>query len=498
MSFSEADVLATLPPRGFLRDYVPYAMRCSDAHASYHLGTGLVALAQTVPIDLHFPFGNPIYANLYTLAVGPSGASRKSASITTATNLLRGAVESAVGETPGSREALVDGLRTNPRQVITYSEFGAFLASAERGYLMPLKTTLTEAWDCTPLGRALVNRESTAAEHPRLSLMAGSTLDYLERHTEPADWTGGFLARFLTFFADRERTHTVPPGDDVEKSKLVAHLKYLNESLIARGQCLGFSAGARKMWDDWYYQTDREAKQSEIAGAIHRVHSQAIKISLLFAWDFGQARSGSHWYVTEAELAPAIAICKLHIDSVERVGQHLAPSKDMRERRAVLACTTGQPKTMGQIGREAKLLQRRTREILETLLAEGEIRADASLGGSEARYVRAVSVERNKDTAPEKEGAVILHFPVAGKSASGASNVNTSGSPVAPEASPAVSVPPAPAATGFGSPVAAPAPELDAFVFDPEESGVPEDEQDGWLPPPPSPGSGAPPTTFTF
>lgn len=491
MSFSEADVLATLPPRGFLRDYVPYAMRCSDAHASYHLGTGLVALAQTVPIDLHFPFGNPIYANLYTLAVGPSGASRKSASITTAGNLLRAAVPSAMGETPGSREALIDGLRSSPRQVITYSEFGAFLASAERGYLMPLKTTYTEAWDGTELGRALVNREATVAATPRLSLMAGSTLDFLERHTDPADWTGGFLARFLTFFADRERTHTVPPGDDVEKAKLIAHLKYLNDSVIARGQCLGFSAGARKMWDDWYHQTDREARQSEIAGAIHRVHSQAIKISLLLAWDYGQARSGSHWYVTEAELAPAIAICKLHIDSVERVGQHLAPSPDMKARRAVLGCMTGQPKTIGQISMESKLLLRRTREIMETLLAQGRI-VTTTLGASEARYILAPSVEAAADPiAPESPGAVVLSFPSGGRSAPGASNVNTAGSSGVEEV-----VPPAPPTGGFGVPLSAPAPVVPIFSFDPEESGVPMDEVDDVPAAPPVVTPGTSPLTF--
>lgn len=414
--FSEDDVLAALPARGFLREYVNYAMRCTDAHAAYHLGTGLAALAQTCPLDLSFPFGVPIHVNIYALCVGPSGMARKSGSIAVARDLLEDAIPSSLGEQPGSREALVDNLRACPRQVISYPEFGNFLSAVEKGYLTPLKTAYVEAWDGSALGRSLVRQRQGTEAKPRLSLMAGCTLDYLERHTESADWTGGFMARFVTFYATRKRTYTVPTGDVAGKIDLVGHLKELNETFLARGHCLGFDARARKMWDDWYHWTEQCGGAAEIAGAIARSPTQALKIAVMLAWDYGGARSGQHWYVTEAELGPAVAITKFHIDSVTRIGESLAPTRDMRDRRAVLAAVRPYPRTVGEITKDSKLLLRRVKEILETLLEEKTI-VNAALGTKEVTYVLA-----RRQTVPEADArpdAKILHLPVRSSSSGG-------------------------------------------------------------------------------
>ncbi len=453
---SEAAVLAALPQHGFLRDYVHYAMRVTDAHACYHLGTGLVCLAQTAPIDLSFPYGMPMYSNVYALNVGPSGASRKSGSISVARDLLGAAVESALGETPGSREALVDGLRANPRQVIPYSEFGAFLAQAERGYLMPLKTALTEAWDSTPMGRALVRREGTEVATPRLSLMCGSTLDYLERHTEPADWTGGFMARFLTFYADRERTHTVPPGDNVEKLRLVGHLKALNEGIIVRGQCLGFDAHARQRWDDWYHSLEKVEAGTEAAGAVHRSPSQAIRVALLLAWDFGQARSGQHWHITTTELDAAIRIIEFHIDSVTRISRGLASDPNQRDRRKVLNAVSDKPKRIGQILLESKLLLRRVREIMESLLEEGTVIHDPARPG---HFILPPPPEERERQEVQRASNVI-QFPTP--SSAGGSKTNTS----SPDVSVTEAFAAAPSSGGFGDPLPASAPVGASLVWD--------------------------------
>jgi len=387
---TEAAVLKAIPKRGFVHDYVHYGMRGTDAHAAYHVGAAFTTLAQTCPIDYHFPFGaQKVFSNLYALSVGASTKSRKSASISIARDLLKNAVPSSIGDTPGSREALIDSLKSQSRQLVMYSEFGSFLASAEKGYLVPLKTAYTEAWDATPISRSLVRNarsgENTEAD-PRLSLLAGSTLDYLERHTDVADWTGGFMARFLTFYCKRERTYSIPPGDMAERVKLIAHLKAINESFILRGQCLGFDQHARAMWDDWYFTTQEDDDgQSEIEAAVARGPSQAIKLALLLAWDYGRARSGEHFYVTEEELGPAIQIAKLHTESVLEIGDHLAPDRDMRDRRRVLEVIkkrAPRPAALPKVIRESKLLRRRVMELLETLLEEKTIASVATSEGT--------------------------------------------------------------------------------------------------------------------
>ena len=47
----EAEVLAALPPHGFVRTYVEYACQRTDANAAYHLAGALSILTQTVPLD---------------------------------------------------------------------------------------------------------------------------------------------------------------------------------------------------------------------------------------------------------------------------------------------------------------------------------------------------------------------------------------------------------------------------------------------------------------
>lgn len=435
---TESDVAAALPPAGFLRDYVYYASRCTDAHAAFHLNAGLVLLAQACPIDYHFPFGQPIYSNLFGLAVGLSG-DRKSASISVARDVLSEAIPSGCGEVPGSREALIDGLKVNPRQAIFYSEFGSFLASADRSIYTPMKTTFTEAWDASPLGRTQVKKQGTEAKTPRLSLLAGCTPDYLERHTEASDWMGGFMARFLCMFVKRERNYSVPPGDPVNRPRVVAKLKDLDatQNPVVRGQCLGFDPAARAEWDVFYHEMDTFESPNEAAGAVRRAPSQTLKIALLLAWDYGQARSGMDWYITPAELRPAIAITKFHTDSVLRVGDHLAPDQNMRDRRRVLDAIGESPRALGAIMRESKLLKRRVGELLETLMEEGYVVPVVAVEHAGLWYrrvpehVRVAKLAARTSaaaTAGEGAGGQVIQFPVAQVAVGGAGSNSFSSS----------------------------------------------------------------------
>lgn len=414
-----SDLLRPLPSHSFLRNFVLYAANCTDCHLAYHLPAALVTLAQTCPIDFSFPFGTAMYSHLFGLCIGKSTDSRKSASIGVARDLLDTALPGAVSEEPGSKENLIDALRHTPRQLVMYPEFGAFLAQTEKGYLNPLRTTYTSAWDAQPLGRATLTKKRTGeggvAMFPRLSLLGGSTLDYLERHTEPVDWTGGFLARFLTFYGDRTRTYDVPPGFPSMRSWLITQLQDLNQQGVyggkVRGQCLGFDLPARQMWKKWYDGITKVQSQDETAGAIARTHSHALKVALLLAWDFGDARCGTDWYITTRELIPALAIAQLHIRSVLRVGESLAPTPDMRNRRTVLQAIGAKPRPLADILRDSRLLKRSLMAIIETLLEEGMIKqyqGPEVAGG--AWYIRLTNEQREeKFRAPAQES--VITFP---------------------------------------------------------------------------------------
>lgn len=386
---SEQEVWDALPSRGFVRSYVEYAQGTTDANIAYHVASALSILTQTVPVDYCVPYASPLWGNLYSLLVGDSSKSRKTAAINVAQRVLREAVPGSVGEIPGSQEGLYESLRAQQRQLIVYGEFGEFLAKSEQGYMMPLKTTLTNLWDAIPIGRALANNRRGAVQDPRLSLLCGVAPALLERHTEAADWTGGFLARFLTFYAEPERKFPTQPIDDhVKRQSIVQWIKNLSAPQTAPGRCLWLDAHGSEMWGDWWehLQRSRDSANERVAAACSRSTSVAAKTALLLAWDIGQARSGQDWYIGEPELKSALAIANLHLDSVIELGESVTGSKDMRDRRAVLRTIGIAPTPLGVVINKSMMLKRRVMEIIDSLSEERSIRREMVNG--QVCYVR--------------------------------------------------------------------------------------------------------------
>lgn len=389
----ESEVAPAMPLRGFLPLFLDYASTCTDANCVYHVAGGLTVLTQTAPMNLAVNFGTPMYANLFSIVVGPSSVSRKSAAIGIARNLIDEALPGAVGEVPGSEEGLVEALREKPRQLICYSEFGSFLAKTEEGYLLPLKTRLNEAWDCSPLGRALAKRRAGPVNNPRLSILAGSTPGYLERHTEPTDWLDGFMARWLTFMGERERTYPIPIEDKAKRAACIAYIQNLANRPGIAGPFSGLDHHAQTLWNSWYAKTHAFVSQAahEAAGQVARAPSFALKIAMLLSWDFGQAAQSAHtggsWRITIDELEPAIAITELHLRSVMAIGEGLAEDKDMRARRQVLSSVDYTPTPLGDITRRAKVLRKRAIELIGTLEEEGLVKKASGASGGEY-YIR--------------------------------------------------------------------------------------------------------------
>lgn len=392
---SERTAYQTLPSRPcFLRDYVHYAAMCTDANAAFHIAGGLVLLAQTLPTNMGIPLGGrPLRGNFYALCVGPSTTARKSTGVVMAQGMLEDAGFESVLESPGSAEGLLEAIRQMAgRSLIAYPEFGSFLAQTEMKYATPIKTLLTDAYDGGSLGRALANKRRGAVKDARVSVFGGSTLYYLERHTEPVDWTGGFLARFFTIYANAEREYPLQPPNPPGKKQLMDRLNQFIHIDTTAGECQGFDAEATKLWTDWYHKCKEMTTKSVQAtrASISRAHGMAQKIALLLGWDFGTARTGEPWWIGTEELEPAIAMTDLHIESVLEIGEHLAPTRDLRDRMAVLdAMPPKRGLTLGQVITQSKVgLKKRVQDLLGTLEEEGLVRRVSANDGRTDLYFR--------------------------------------------------------------------------------------------------------------
>jgi len=387
---SEAKVRAILPDEGFLATYLKYAESRTDAHLIHHVLAGVGAIAQTMPADTLLPFGPGLYSNMYILCVGPSG-SRKTSAIVEARELLKEVDPTLVGSEPGSWEGLIDSLASRPRQMISYPEFGNFLAGSEKGYLAPIKTKLVQAYDCTELSRITTTGrrkgEAQTVPNPRLSIVAACSSDYLSKYTDETDWTGGFMARFLLVNTNREKKYEPGPVPDLPYRKAVAnHLRHYQELVgwaHARGQpprmAGPLEGSALRLWGSFMGKVEGQKIPAIGQASIKRVGPSALKLASALAWDGSEpAKVGESWRVSERVLYTATQIGWMHVESLRGLSECLAPTKDTRDRLQVLNAVGLSFTRLGDVIHDSRLLKKRVLEILDSLTEEGEILRESS------------------------------------------------------------------------------------------------------------------------
>lgn len=377
----ESDVVAAIPPQGFIHDYVIHAIKQTTSPLAYHLGTGLSLLATTCPLDYGMNYAGTLRANLFVMLVGRSGEDQKSTAMGIGRDLLFEAAAPLVGDFPGSPEGLIDSLSRCPSQLIPISEMGRFLASAQRGYFEPIKALMADLWDSHAIQRTRANNRVTRVDNPRLSIVAACSIPYLEKYTLAEDWTGGFMGRWCVMYGRRERTNPDPAGDRSDLNRLSGELRRM-ATITNAGWCTGLSPAAKRLWNDWFYDISNRRLPSQITGVRSRAPTMARKAALLYAWDWGRPASGAPWEMQELELSYGIKFAELHIKSVVGLSDRIAEHPDARLRRSVLEAIESHKNqaNLGQILRVLRMRRRPVAEALDALVEERVVRR-ASIDG---------------------------------------------------------------------------------------------------------------------
>ncbi len=372
---TEQDAVSAVPPSGFIHDYVTHAVKQTTSPLCYHLGVGLSILSCTCPLDYGMNYAGRLRANMFALLVGRSGEDQKSSALGIGRDLLFEAASPLVGDFPGSPEGLIDSLARSPSQNIPISEFGRFLASAQRGYFEPIKALLADLWDCHAIQRAKANGKTVRVDNPRLSVMAACSIPYLEKYTLAEDWSGGFMGRWAVMYGRRERVDPDPAGDMTQFEALSEFLR--NRALVpAGGWCAGLTPRAKKLWSDWFFDIADRKIPDQIVGVRSRAPTMARKAALLYAWDWGKPCDGQPWLMDTAELDYGIRFAELHVRSILDLSEVIADHPDARLRRSVIEAVEGEGgvATIGQILRTLKMRRKPVAESLDALVEEGRLR----------------------------------------------------------------------------------------------------------------------------
>lgn len=377
MPITDAEVIDVLPTRpSTLLDVLAYLKPQTDAPMAYGLGVALSLIAVTAHRDLSIRYaGPPMHGNIFVLLAGRSGEDRKSSAAFFGRQLLTRIAPEIAVDPPGSDEGLVDSLELAPTQLIVFSEFGGFLKRAEEGYFEKLKTRLNSLFDCQEGTRNLAGGKRRGHEHPRVSILGPCALPYLEAHTNAVDWTGGFMGRWLVLHAHRSRILVFATDPDPMIEQRIVDTLTARAQLPNAGRCLGMNSAARRIFEPWFHDVSNRSLPEFIVGARARVPTFAVKIALLMGWDFGGGHDGQPWEVEEEATITGMKIAELHLKSVVEIAAILCENKDMRDRRRVLnaIADAGHPMTFGEIIERAKLLKRRTHDVLDTLVEEGNV-----------------------------------------------------------------------------------------------------------------------------
>jgi len=391
---NEAEVLAKVADKGFLRSYVDYCADSTDAPHIFHLGVGVGILGAALGNNVRVPSWarQEIYPNVWLVLIAPSGFMRKSASLRLGKRLLSQSVPKALLPDDWTPEKLASILQDNPAGLLTISEFTRILAMLERDYNLGSKEMLTELYDSP--AQWVVERQKTKKriiENAAVSLLGATTSDWLEDRVKSKDLRGGFLARFL-FLPARKR------GPRVTKRPGITHAiaLSLSDHLKAVAELEG-QADFSEVWegfDDWLYRYEVMAESGgmppELAGMYSRTGTTTLKLALIM-----QASLRPQLEITDEAMRKAITFIEFVHSVTAKVTGSFADDwfgKQLNRARQFLQDQGGEA-SREELFRYMRIEKRRLDAVIETLREQGflQIGKGESTGGRPPTVYRLIN-----------------------------------------------------------------------------------------------------------
>jgi hypothetical protein len=310
------DIADLLPSNGFLKDYLDYASPLTEAPEVFHVFVGLIIMSIVVNRQIYIQFGDRmILPNLWVVLIAPTSLYRKSTAIAMGTDLLRVYKPELMMPNEFTPEALVESLKDSPIGLLVHYEFKSLLEMVNRPYMMGAKPLLAELYDCPSVfTRKLKNKPTIVLKNPFLSLIAATTLVWLNKNIGEDDLESGFLARCMYVPVSTKEKDLIipPPADKALKQKLIDQLKKLSSisgevdiSLI------------RAQHDDYALHLRGSISDDDVtmAGFIARLEINILKIAALVeASCSGQLVVSPESYLIASRIIEYLADClKKHV-----------------------------------------------------------------------------------------------------------------------------------------------------------------------------------------
>jgi hypothetical protein len=309
--------------RGLFEDYRDMVAPTTEASDAFHFAAFLQVFGCAIGRRLHVYHAGRQFPNFYICLVGRSGLTRKDTTWSRAEDVLNNLHARSEEELSPSFKA-VRGLRSyeglldelaGERKVrlIQLGELLSLLAKAKQESLGNIIPALTELYDMKDIINPPVHQKDVQpAREPFLSIIAGTTQDWLQKALTERDVYGGFANRWLYFYGlPKDPMPNPPKVDPGKRNRLVQELNQIRNwsEDVPNGE-ITISDEANALFEDYYLDYYRRCQQPGlIPNLIVRIQDFIWKIALLYAAD------------TMSE-----TLSKEHLEAAMAVGNYLEAS----------------------------------------------------------------------------------------------------------------------------------------------------------------------------
>ncbi len=282
-------------PDGVIEEYCLYN-EPTEVPGIYALWTGIFTIAEMMGRECFLDQGHfVVWPNMYVILVAGSAVCRKSTAVRIAASFIR-KVDPPVKiisqrMTAEVLTSALSGIKVQDKTNIIDEAVGCFI-SAELSTLIdknsfntPLISILTKLYDCDDFDYETKARGTERVVNPCLSILGGSTPEWIKGSMPIHAIKGGFTSRFVFIFkASNEKRVPWPKTspETVERGKKILH--DLCEIRKMRGP-FGATDDAQKMFEEEYIGfLDGPMKMNPyLSGYVGRRHVTLLKVSMAFS-----------------------------------------------------------------------------------------------------------------------------------------------------------------------------------------------------------------------
>jgi len=309
----------------FLSDYRDYCSG-SEAHPTYHIFSGLVALSSIVSRKVWIEQGYfKVFPNLYVILVGPPG-NRKTSAMSIAKALIRELKVVPFSAECVTKEKLVLDIYDQERAIqnirqeweaqrvyspmtVMVTELSEFLGAGSIGMI----NFLTTIYDQDVYEHRTKNKGEVTVVGPYLNLLACTTPDWITTYLRSDVISGGFSRRAI-FVLETGKSGRIPFPEVTPAAKRAwdRTIEYSKRLLSVHGPMI-WEPTAKQFYASWYKDLQMPAEET-VVGYYETKHMQLLKIAMLLSLS-----ESTELVLRTSHLEAGLALLQLAEENLSRV-----------------------------------------------------------------------------------------------------------------------------------------------------------------------------------